>query len=543
MASTRSWSIAGRVFLLQLLAALVIAGGILVVLSVDARRAADVDAAALSQAVAETLAVDPDVLIALESEDPTQRLQPWALRIVEQDRVDFVTVMTPSGTRLTHPDPEQIGGQFAGTISAAQRGEVLTETYTGTLGPSVRAVVPILDSEAEVVGIVSAGVTTDRVAATILPRVPFVAGIAVLVVVVGSVGAWLTRRAVSSVTGRLSEDEMRQMVQFYESVLHSVREGVVLSDGERRILLYNDEAADLLGLPPAGADLPPATPSELGLSGDIAEVLLSGRRVVEEAHVAGDRVLLVNQEPAASPGRAPGTGPQSTVMTLRDQSRLQTLVGELESVRTLTDALRSQAHEHSNTLHTIVSLLELGRSEQAIELLSEATRTSQGLADAVLGTVADPVLGALLLGKSAQASERGVSFEVDIEPGVTLPLPAAGIVSVVGNLVDNALEAALAAPPPREVRVELRTGIGWAGTGSGAADPHIVLTVIDSGQGPDPAIGPGVFDFGVSSKAGDAHGIGLAVVRQVVSAHAGTVDFAETSPTTVVVRLPLGGGA
>lgn len=525
MARTRGWSVAARVFGVQLLAVLVIAGAILVVLALDARREAEDDAAALSLAVCETIAADPAVQLALESDDPTARLQPYARALVGQERVDFVTLMDPDGVRFTHPDPAQIGERFLGTISAARRGEALTETYTGTLGPSVRAVVPV-ERDGRLVGIVSAGVTTARVSAAVLPRIPFVIGIAVLVTGVGAIAAWGARRLVHRATGRMSAPQLAGMVRFYESVLHSVREGVVLTDERRRVVLYNDEAAELLALPPAPSHPAPRELTELGLDGAVAELLRSGRRVVEETHRAGDRVLLVNQEPAAGPGQAAGSG-GAAVMTLRDQSDLQHLVGELESVRTMTDALRSQAHEHANTLHTIVSLLELGRSDEAIDLLSSATRTSQGLADAVLDTVADPVLGALLLGKAAQAHERGVDFTVDADDAVVLPLPAEAVVSVVGNLIDNALEAALGAPGPREVAVHLR----------GEADA-VELTVVDSGVGLDATHRAQAFELGVSSKAEAGHGIGLALVRQIVRDHGGTVEFTAGRPTTVLVRLP-----
>ncbi|WBU38921.1 sensor histidine kinase [Homoserinibacter sp. YIM 151385] len=538
MARGRGWSIAGRAILVQLAAVLVIGGAIALLLVLDARRGADEDAAELSLAICETIAVDPAVLAALDGPDPTAALQPFALGVVAEDRVDFVTIMSPDGIRYTHPDEAEIGRPFRGTIDAAQRGGSITETYTGTLGPSVRAVVPI-ERDGELLGIVSAGVTTDRVSTQVLPRLPFVALVAVLVVAIGGLAAWLTGREVRRATGRLSGAELQNMVQFYESVLHAVREGVVLTDGTRRILLYNDEAADLLGLPPAPERPQPRTAAELGIEGPVRAILDTGRRAVEEAHSAAGRVLLVNQEAAAPPGGAPGTGGGSAVMTLRDQSELQHLVGELESVRTMTDALRAQAHEHANTLHTIVSLLELGRTAEAVELVASASRAGQQLTDAVLGRVEDPVLAALLLGKSAQAAERGIELRVESAPAASLPLPPAAIVSILGNLLDNAIEAALRGPAPRAVVLRIRDEGGRIG-----------IEIEDSGPGVapelDPAEGGDPFLAGATSKRGDAaaggeHGIGLAVVRALVEAEGGEVGFLPGRPTRVLVSLPSGG--
>lgn len=524
----RRRSVAARVFLVQTAAVLLIGGLLLLVLGLDARRAADDDAAALSLAVSETIATNPDVAAALEGDDPTAELQPYALDVIDVTGVDFVTIMSPDGVRYTHPDPSLIGQTFLGTITAAKRGETLTETYTGSLGPSVRAVVPI-ESGARLVGIVSAGVTTNNVATALVPRIPFVLGTAVVVVLLGTLAAGLARRSVRKVTGDLAPDQMERMLHFYESVLHSVREGVVLTDPQHRVVLYNDEAADLLGLPPASADPEPRDAGSLGIDPGVADLLSSGRRVVEESHLTAGRVLLINQEPSMAPGDTAKTRARSTVMTLRDQSAVQGLAGELESVRTMADALSSQAHEHANQLHTIASLIELGRADEAAALISEVSQTSQELADTVLATVSDPVLAALLLGKASQASERGIAFSVDVSPGATVPLASGDTVSVVGNLLDNALEAALGGPPPRRVGLRLSTEV--------AAD--VRLEVSDSGSGIDAARREKVFELGFTGKpAGAGHGVGLAIVRQIVTTHGGTIAFADGTPTTVVVTLP-----
>ncbi|MGX5681166.1 sensor histidine kinase [Schumannella luteola] len=525
MARRKPWSVAGRVFGVQVLGVLAITAVLLGVLAIDARRSADDDAAATSLSVARTIAADPAVAEALASADPTATLQPYALATIRSTHVDFVTIMDPTGTRYTHPDPEQIGKKFLGTITAAQRGEELTETFVGTLGPSVRAVVPVMQDGA-LVGIVSAGVTTEAVSASLVPRIPFVIAIAVAVLALGSAAAAITRRSLRRVTGDLAAEDLERMVSFYRSVLHSVREGVVLTDRTGAVVLYNDEAADLLGLPAPASGASVATrPEDLGVDPVIAELLTSGRRVVEETHVAAERVLLVNQEPTDAP-REPGR--HAAVMTLRDQSRLQTLVGELQSVRSLTDALRSQAHEHANTLHTVLSLVELGRTDEAAELIVDSARTSQELVEAVAAPDADPVLVALLIGKAADASERGIDLETQLSGGVRLPLSPREIVGVVGNLVDNALDAALAGESPRRVRVEV------ASVGA-----SVEIAVEDSGAGPDPALADSLFDLGVTSRRdGAGHGIGLAVVRRIVEGHGGTVGFTGTRPTRIVVTLP-----
>lgn len=521
---SRSWSVAGRVFGIQLLALGVTGAVLFGVLVLDAQQAVTDDAARTSLAVSRTLAADPRVQDELVGPDPTAALEPLALAVMESAEVDFVTIMSPDGIRYTHPDPSKIGQPFLGTISEAQQGRTITEIYTGTLGPSVRAVVPVY-REGRLVGMVSAGVTTAALGSKVLPRVPFLVGLSVFVVAIGTVAAALNRRSLARLTGRLAPSAMASMVQFYESVLHSVREGVVLTDARRRVVLYNDEAADLLGLPPAGASTEPRTPADLGIAPDVAELLSTGRRVVEETHFAEGRVLLVNQEPAGEPGRV-ARGARGAVMTLRDQSRLQGLLGELESVRTMSDAMTSQSHEHANLLHTVGALLEMERIPEAKALLVSSSHASQELADALQEGAGDPVLVALLLGKSATAGERGIRLDIDVDESVRWPFSRHELVSVVGNLLDNALDAAFLGDAPRVVSI--RVGAGAAGA---------ELAVTDSGPGlPE---GVDVFAPGVTTKDDDArpHGLGLALVRQIVEGHGGTIRFDE-HPTTAVVTVP-----
>ena len=530
-------SIASRFFAAQLVAVILLSGCLTLALWIVSRQSADDTAARLSLGVSTTLARDPFVIAAVQTPDPTAELEPYALSIVKSAGVDFVTIMDTSGIRYTHPDRSQIGGRFLGTIDNALRGKSLTETYTGTLGPSVRAVVPVMQGE-KVIAIVSAGVTVDRVLASLAPRIPLIIGAAVLLVALGTVGAFVGRRALSRVTGSMRPAELSRMVGYYESVLHSVREGLILTDDRGRVVLYNDEAADLLGLPPTRSDRPPSTVWELGLPPSIASLIESRERVVEEFHLAGDRVLLINQEPASPTG----TRTRSTLgslTTLRDLTEVKRLSGELESVRTLSDALRSQTHEYANQLHTVVSLLELGRTREAIELIAQETETSQSLADDLVGASSEPALAALLLGKVAQAAECGVQLRLAVDDALgASALLTSELVSVVGNLVDNAIDAAGGdslnrGPSPATITVHLS---------SDPAAGVVELTVADSGPGIDSDHLRLIFDRGFSTKPADAsgRGFGLAVVRDVLARRGGVIEVAASGPegTRFVARWP-----
>ncbi|MGZ4775614.1 MAG: sensor histidine kinase, partial [Oryzihumus sp.] len=157
MTSPRRWSLAGQIFAAQVLVAVLVLAGGLGGAYVQARHAGEQQATSRVLAVAHTVAATPLVVQAVGTADPTTTLQPLAEQVRRSTDTDFVVVMSPAGRRWTHPDPRQIGRQFIGHIAAAAGGRDLTETYTGTLGPSVRAVVPVRDSPAPVTGRVSVG--------------------------------------------------------------------------------------------------------------------------------------------------------------------------------------------------------------------------------------------------------------------------------------------------------------------------------------------------------------------------------------------------
>ena len=241
----------------------------------------------------------------------------------------------------------------------------------------------------------------------------------------------------------------------------------------------------------------------------------------DDLYVAGDRILVVSSSPAAWEGRDVGA-----VVTLRDHTELRSVTGELDAVRGLTDSLRSQTHEAANRLHTVVSLIEMGRPQDAVEFATTELEVAQRLTDQVVGAAGDPVVAALLLGKSAEASERGVDLTVSGELPTDAGVPARDLVTVLGNLVDNALDAVAEASWKR-VDVVL----------AGDAD-ELTVSVADSGPGLDEEAAARVLERGWSTKAA-GRGVGLALVAQVVRRHHGevTVGRSGLGGAEFVVRL------
>ena len=549
------WSIATRLF--ALLVVFVVAVAVLATAWTlrSAREDADRSAARACLALATSIADNPYVVESLDADDPTARLQPYAVALMSDTATDFVTIMRPDRTRLTHPDPDEIGRPFVGTIAPALRGESFTETYAGTLGPSVRAVVPIED-DGRVVALVSAGVTVDTITQSVGERLPLVFAAAGATVLLGGVVSWLLSRYLRRVTRGRGPEELARMFAYYEGVLHSVREGLVLVDDRGRLTLYNDQAAELLDLPRGGID--DAVPlAELRLPTSLADLLASSRRAADEVHVTDDRVLVVNQEVTESWGASPRRT-LGTVTTLRDHTELTHLTGEVETMRTLSDALRSQTHEFSNRLHTIVSLIELDRSDEALRFAADELDLGQRFADRLVASIDEPTLAALLLGKSAQARERSIELRIDVEPGLgVIGVEPGDLVTIVGNLVDNAFDAVAPSLEPVVPSAGSTPGTAQLPTSSAPPDeaasarpPRVEVTVarVEGGVQLDVEDdGPGLGDvelafrrgFSTKPAAVGGRGIGLALVRQAVGRVGGRVDV-ETGPdgTTFSVWLP-----
>jgi sensor histidine kinase regulating citrate/malate metabolism len=510
-------SLAGQAITLQILViALIVVGGSALAL-LDARRDADAAAEQQVRGIATSLADSPSTAAAIVAGRATEILQPVTEAVRTQTDIAFITIMAPDRTRFTHTDPSQIGGDYLGTIEPALRGEIFTEVYTGTLGPSIRAVAPVRDPSGRIVGLVAAGILQQNLADRWRAQWPVIAAIGLGALAVSLVGVWGIRRRLLRQTHGLRPGELRVMYDHHDAILHSVSEGLIVLDKDG-VALVNDEARRLLSLP-AGAVSPADLPEFL-------RTYNPGAR--DEVHVTDDRVLVVNRS------RVQGASNGSEVVTIRDRTELQGALGELTSLKVLTDSLRSQAHEAANKLHTIVTMVEMGRAEDAVAFATAELELSQQLVDRLSAAVGEPALVALLLGKTAQADERGIELTVtedtELPDAGHLLLTGQEMVTVAGNLIDNAMDACDPENPWVEVTVN-------------QSDGRLLIRVADSGEGMDPNTFERAMRRGYSTKSGadaEQHGLGLALVAQVVKRHDGrlTADMTYGSVVTVTVQRP-----
>ena len=518
------WSLATQLFALQAVVILVVVVGSAIAGYSHASAANSTAAQDEVLGVAHAVAAAPTVREGLAAPEPSAVLQPYAEQVRRDTGTDFVVVMSTDGIRYSHPNPAEIGGHFLGTIAPAQRGESFTETFTGTLGPSVRAVVPVL-VDGQVRALVAVGQSVSRVSQELTRQLPILFGTTVIALLLAGLGSWLASRWLRRTTHDLGPAELSRMYEYYDAVLHAVREGLLLLDRDGRLRLVNDEAGRLLGVSDSALG---HRVDELGLPEPLGAALQAGGERADEIFLTDDRVVVVNQAAARWAGRRLGT-----VVTVRDHTELRALVSELKTIRGFAEALSAQAHESANQLHTVISLIELGRPEQALAFASTELAVAQQMADLVLGGVHEPEVAALVLGKAAEAGERGVDLvvaeDIDLACGVADPRD---LVTIIGNLLDNAVDAAADRPGPRWVRFAAHTA------GSGRSE--LTVTVADSGPGLEPEQAHRVFERGYTTKSTDrplGRGIGLALVAQAAHRYGGAVRVSRETGAVFTVTL------
>ncbi|MER6748103.1 ATP-binding protein [Streptomyces fungicidicus] len=460
-------------------------------------------------AIAQTTAQQPQLVRDLRSTEPSPDgpVQREAERIREATGAEYVVVLDRRGVRWSHTDPRRIGGTVSTDPGEALAGHDVMEIDDGTLGRSARGKVPLRDDTGQIVGAVSVGIAYDSVRARLIHAIPGLFAYAGGALAVGALAAWLISRRVQRQTRDLAFSDIAALLAEREAMLHGIREGVVALDRAGRVRLLNDEAQRLLGI---GEEAVGRSPDDALGEGRTADVLAGRVTGTDLLTVRGRRVLVANRMPTDDGG---------AVATLRDRTELDRLGRELDSTRGLIDALRAQDHEHANRMHTLLGLLELEMYDDAVEFVGEVVGDHRATSEQVTEKIRDPLLAALLVGKATVAAERGVALWVSDR--TRLPdrlIDPRGLVTVVGNLVDNALDA-VAGTPLAHVEVELR-----------AEGRTAVLVVRDTGPGIPPERRELIFTEGWSTKEPPAHrerGIGLPLVRRLAERQGGSARVAE----------------
>lgn len=489
--------------------------------------------------IARTVATDTDVrraveaISAEESVPSAEDLRTGELAALARDVEDttdalFVVITDDRGIRLAHPDPDRLGEVVSTSFEEALAGRETVSWAEGTLGESARAKVPVFaPGTREPVGEVSVGFARTSVFDDLPPLLIGVAVAATAALLIGLIVSALIRRRLERLTLGVQPEELAALVQNQAAVLDGVGDGVLAYAPGGVVRVANASAARLLGV----SDLVGRKIDDLDLPEDVRAALsepIDGGRAGSPL-IVDDRVLFVDTRPVSRAGRDLGA-----VAVIRDRTDVLQLSERLESVSTMTTALRAQRHEFSNRLHVAAGLIDADRIDEARDYLGEALALPADAQDATVA-LTEPFLRSLIEAKTIEAAERGVALEVE-EGTLVLGRVAAAedVATVLANLVDNAVRAAVQAPPPRRVGLEI---LDEADT--------LVITVSDSGSG---VSDPGALferDPGVPEPEPDAvhgRGIGLPLVRRIARRLGGEVWLVDAggpgSGAVFSARLP-----
>ena len=472
--------------------------------------------------MARSLARQPEVQAAYASTEPARELQPLAELVRTSAGAEFVVFTDTSGVRYSHPDPAKIGRRVSTDPSVALGGNEFVGTETGTLGVSLRAKVPVRDAAGKVEGQVSVGILEDELSSDLSGVLPRLVAWLTAAAFVGVLGAVVVTRLVRRRIHGLEPEEIAELLQARDAMLHGVREGVVAVDDRGRLALVNDEAIRLLGLE---GDPTRSLAADVLDPDDLLPLVRLDEDVSDRLVLVGERVLVVNSTAARVEGREVGR-----VLVLRDRTELTEALRALEGQRTITDALRAQAHEFSNNLHVLSGMIELGRSEEAVGFIDRVGGGTGALSGASVRRLEDPAVAALVLAKTATARERGMTLQLDPASRVAEGV-GDDVVTIVANLVDNALEAC---GPGGYVELLVQHDAGG----------RVLVRVTDDGPGVPAGSRERIFTLGTSTKTAadpdQGRGIGLALVARIVARRGGSVEVGERNGGGAVftVNLP-----
>ena len=469
--------------------------------------------------VSKTVSLTTVVHEGLKNKNSTQ-IQLYAESVRKATGARFVVVGDHEGRRYSHPVPERIGKLMVGGDNprALERGEAYVSKAVGTLGPSMRGKVPIFANSGKVIGVVSVGYlqeTVESVTEGYLQRVLlWVFGLFLL----GGIGTWLIARNVKQSIFGLEPVEIARLFRERNAILDSIREGVVAINDKGQVTMLDHEAAKILKIPPEsgiGTSIESILPQTRML-----EVLKSGEEQFDQEMIIGGIEVIVNRVPIWQNGRVAGV-----VSSFRRKDEIDRMAQELTQIQEYSEVLRTQTHEYSNKLHTLAGLIQLGSHQEALDLIGRETSGYQELLGTLAETVPEPLLSAIILGKYNRAQELRIIFQLDPESRmIDIPkkINRGKIVTILGNLLENALEAAQENTSGKRTVLLSMTDFG----------NDLIFEVEDSGSGIEDESVDLSLQHGFTTKSGTGRGIGLSLVHENLKYLGGHLT---------VVRSSLGG--
>ncbi|MDR6999095.1 DcuS/MalK family sensor histidine kinase [Neobacillus niacini] len=453
--------------------------------------------------VARMVAHSPLVIDAMSGKQDETEIQTFANEMRKVTNVYFIVVMDMKGIRKSHPDPEMVGKPFkGGDQGPVLKGKEYASTSKGSLGPSLRYFTPIKDESGRQIGAVAVGISLNNIQKAVHKSRTGVFIGTVIGILIGILGAVMLARYIKKILLGLEPFAISKLLEERSAMLQSVREGILAVDQESKVTLVNRAALKLFEK--AGLQGNPMGKSigEYMSSTRLSDLLKTGKAELDVEQNLNGITILTNRVPVIVENKVVGA-----IATFRDKTEIQLLAEQLTGVRIYADALRAQAHEFMNKLHVILGMVHMGNYDKVVQYINEMAGHRKSEISFVTKKIKDPVLSGFIIGKLSYARESGVELSVSCDH--PLPQPADpdvthDLITIVGNLVDNAIEAVNNCPN-KKIAVGFEYG-----------DDILTIEVKDTGKGMSEELQNQIFQKGFSTRGGN-RGFGLYLVTQSVN--------------------------
>ncbi|HGH4679340.1 TPA: ATP-binding protein [Enterobacter bugandensis] len=476
---------------------------------------------------AEEIALIPSLRTEVEQKD-INAIHDFMQKMAAHSDASFIVIGDNTGRHLFHSVfADRVGTTLVGGDNeAVLQGKSTTTIRKGGLGISLRSKAPIFNDAGQVVGIVSVGYLTSYLDTITVSKVVNILIAAVLLLIALFVFSWFFTRSIKKQIFSLEPREIGLLVRQQKAMMESIYEGVIAIDNERRIEVINQAARKLLGLSQPARELRGQLISQVI---DPVPFFDTQTMLAKDTHDEicrfNDLTVIASRVHIMLEGSL-----QGWVITFRDRNEIDSLSSQLSQVKRYVDNLRIMRHEQLNRMTTLSGLLHMGRYEEAIRYIQAQSEHAQELLDFISSRFSSPTLCGLLLGKAARAREKGV--ELSFDPACRLdkpflPLGEQELISIIGNLLDNAIEATQRSPLPHapvEVLIKL-------------SEQELIIEVADQGVGITPAIRDRIFERGITTKTRGDHGIGLYLIESYVTQAGGTIEVADNMPHGTIFSL------
>ncbi|BAC15207.1 two-component sensor histidine kinase [Oceanobacillus iheyensis HTE831] len=484
------------------------------------------------QALTTAIAVSeiPEVQHVIEHQKDADVLQPFIERIRKQSNAEFIVIGDRNSLRYTHPDPDKVGMQMVGgdNEQALVDGENYVSIANGSLGASVRGKSPIFNSDGDIIGIVSVGYMISYVDSLFKQGlIGFLVWLS-LIFIIGVAGSFLLAKSIRKDTFGLEPYQIARIYKERGAILESIKEGLIATDQRGHITLVNYSAKEMLHI---RHDVIGKPVQEVLPNTELAYVLTEEHREGSFETTINQTVLLVRYKLIDDDGDYGGK-----VASFQVRSDLQELIHTLSEVQQYSQDLRAQTHEYTNKLYVISGWLQLGHTDKAKQFIHEEVGKQQSYEKVLFEQISDSTIQAILIGKLSKASEKKIEFTINEGSHINYQWPeqmTAQLVTIIGNIIDNAFDAVVNTDNPK-IDIFL-TDMG----------NDLVIEVADNGTGISPADYDNIMKQGYSTKDGQNRGYGLALVQAALLELQGFLEITANEPngTVFIVYIPKKGGA